>query len=86
MYNLQEESEELSNVSSLEDDISDYQPLEQMENLVRQSGGVKSFIHNLSMIAKMSKLQKEAQSKEIYIIHIEELELFVCFKFCSILS
>lgn len=61
---MKEESEELCNVSSSEDDISDCQPLEQMENLVRQSGGVKSLIGHVSMIAKMPKQQKEAQSKE----------------------
>jgi len=61
---MKEESENLCNVSSSEDGISDCQPLEQMENLVRQSGGVKSLIGNVSMIAKMPKLQKEAQSKE----------------------
>jgi len=61
---LQEESEELCNVSSSEDGISDCEPLERTENLVRQSGGVKSLIGNVSTIAKMPKLQNEAQSKE----------------------
>lgn len=61
---MKEESEQLCNVSSSEDGISDCQPLEQMENLVRQSGGVKSLIGNVNMIAKMPKLQNEAQSKE----------------------
>lgn len=61
---MKEESEELCNVSFSEDGISDCQPLERMENLVRQSGGVKSLIGNVSTIAKMPKLQNEAQSKE----------------------
>jgi len=61
---MKEESEEQCNVSSSEDGISDCEPLERMENLVRQSGGAKSLIGHVSMIASMPKLQKDVQTEE----------------------
>jgi len=54
--NIKEDSEEKCNIASSDERGTACRPLERLENLVRQSGGVSGLIDNVMMAARVAKL------------------------------